>query len=134
MLGNMNKIQIAIIVLFNLVAIFIVASAHFAIKGQEIGLRIVLPKYTYEFTRITVEDAKNVEKEALVKIINGLGNEYRNSEGIYKKALETRKSLIYILGITLVLEILLLTILSALWLKNKRQKNTIESTQHFSSH
>ncbi len=99
--------KIALIILANLVAIAIVAFAIFRLEAQEFSLRLVLPKYpTFE-----TEGAENVDKKFLIEVIGGLNHEYKHTESIYKKALKTRKSIIHILIVTLLIEVALLSIL-----------------------
>jgi len=89
---------------------------------QEFSLKLILPAYP----AFHIKGAENVDKKILIKAIDALNGQYKFTENVYKKALQERKSIIYVLTITLVSEVALLSIvLIVLFRKNRVKDNPI---------
>ena len=117
--------KIALIVFFNLVAVAIVAFAIYRLEAQEFALRLHLPKYP----KLTIDGAEKVDKKILINGIDELNQQYEHTESVYKKALNTRKSIIQILIITLLSEVALLSITLIVFIRKFRMNDKIITQQ-----
>ena len=104
--GSIQSIKIILIIFVNLVAVAIVAFVIYRLEAQEFALRLHLPKYP----KLNIEGAEKVDKKILINSIDELNQQYEHKDSVHKKALQTRKSLINILIVTLLSEVALLSI------------------------
>ena len=77
-----------------------------------------MPRYA----TLDIEDAEKVDKKILINAIDSLNNQYEYTENLYKKALNARNSIIYILIITLISEVVILSIILIMLDRKTRAK------------
>lgn len=103
--GLSYSMKTVLIICSNLVAVAIVAYAIISLEAQEFSLRLIMPRYA----TLSIEGAEKVDKKILINAIDSLNNQYEYTEDLYKKALNARNSIIYILIVTLVSEVVILS-------------------------
>ena len=122
------KIKVALLIFSNLFAVAIVAFVIFRLEAQDFALRLHLPAYP----KLEIESAEKVDKKILINAIAALNGQYEYTENIYKKAMKTRMSLIYILMASLIAEVALLSITMIVLIRKLRFKNEKLITQQTS--
>ena len=84
------------------------------------------------YPKLEIESAEKVDKKILINAIAALNGQYEYTENIYKKAMKTRMSLIYILMASLIAEVALLSITMIVLIRKLRFKNEKLITQQTS--
>ena len=125
MVGSTHKMKTAFIICLNLVAVAAVSYAIMSLEEQEFSLNLALPKYA----TLNIKGAEKVDKKILINAIDELNREYEHTEGVYKKALKTRKSIIHILSITLISEVALSSIILIVLFRKIRMKDKPSTQQ-----
>ena len=115
----------ALILCLNLVAVAAVSFVIVSLEEQEFSLNLALPKYA----TLNIKGAEKVDKKILINAIDELNKEYEHTEGVYKKALKTRKSIIHILSITLISEVALSSITLIVLFRKIRMKDKPSTQQ-----